>query len=82
MLPDDTMGHEDNIVEQHFEQLAKKKGKSTEEIKHWVLEMLEKSAVTDPDVQEMFLKASHAWGQPVKEAEYHTKELLKETLRH
>lgn len=80
MLPDDPMGHEDNIVEEHFVSLAEKKGKSKKEIKAWVLDMLEAGKVTDADVQEMFDKASKAWGQSGKEAEYHTKELLKDTL--
>jgi hypothetical protein len=81
MLPDDSMGHDDNIVNQTFERLAEEKGKSADEIKRWVLEMLEKGEITDPDIIAMFDKASKAWGQPVQEAERYTKELLKDTLK-
>ncbi len=81
MLPEDPMGHEDNIVDHTFEVMAKEKNKPVAEIKQWVLEMLEKGDITDPAVVAMFEKASKAWGQPVKEAEQNTKILLIETLK-
>lgn len=80
MIPDDTMGHDDNITDHSFEELAKKLGKSTDETKQMVFEMLEKNEVTHPEVQSMFMRASQAWGQSVDEAKKNTHDLLKDTL--
>ena len=81
MLPDDPMGDDRNIINKTFDELAKKKGKTTDEVKRWALDMLEKDEEFDADLEEMFVQASKAWGQPVSEAKNNTKELLKETLR-
>lgn len=79
--PQDKMGHEDNITDSTFQKLSEKWGKTLEEIKQIVLEAIEKNkAIDNPDLVEMFEKASKAWGQSKQEAEENTKELLKQEL--
>lgn len=82
MLPDDNMGSDDNITNTTFAELSKKKKKPADELKHDVLHMLESGKITDPDVEDAFVKASHVWGQSVEEAKKNTKELLQQVLKH
>ena len=81
MMPEDPMGHEDNIVNNTFDHLAKEKGKTRQEVQMEVYHMLVDGKITDPHVDEMFEKASHAWGQSRKEAEKNTRDLLKDVLK-
>lgn len=82
MLPDDSMGSEENITNKKFEDLAAKKGKSVDDVKHDVFHMVESGKITDPDVKTMFSKASEVWGQSEQEAEKNTRELLQQVLKH
>ena len=75
--PQDKMGHDDNITDDTFGKLAKKWGKSVEDTKSEVLKSINDGKVSNnPDMKEMFEKASKAWGQTVGEAQQNTKDLL------
>lgn len=80
-IPQDDMGSEDNITDSTFEALAKKIKKTPEETKHYVLRLLESGETTDPHVEEIFVRASKAWGQAIPDAKKYTLELLKETRK-
>lgn len=82
LLPDDNMGSDQNITDATFEELAKKKDKSVDEVKHDVLHMLEEDTISDTAVEEVFVAASKVWGQSVAEAKKNTKELLRQVLKH
>lgn len=69
------MGSSDNITNTTFDELAKKKGKSTEELKHSVQKSLEESGQTE--IEDSFQKAAGSWGQSVEEAKKNTLKLLK-----
>lgn len=80
-IPDDDMGHPDNITNHTFHHLAEKLGKTEEETKHMVLASLVANSVDqNPDLVEMFEKAAAAEGQTVDEAKKNTIALLKKTL--
>lgn len=79
--PEDDMGHEDNIVNNTFKHLAEHWGKSPEDTKKEVFQMLEDNKVEDPHLAEMFEKASKAWGQSVEQAKKNTYSLLKSQMR-
>lgn len=80
-MSDDPMGHPENITNSVLENLAKKWVKSFDETRRIVLESLENDkADENPDIKDMFLKASKAWGQSIEEAKANTKDLLKQEL--
>lgn len=84
-IPDDDMGHPDNITISTFKSLGKKVGKKEPETRQWVFEYLE-DQIKNPDVsengdiEEMFVKASKAWGQTVKDAKKQTYNILKSEI--
>ncbi|MBI2049427.1 hypothetical protein HYT32_00725 [Candidatus Roizmanbacteria bacterium] len=72
----DDMGSANNITEQTLESLSKKWNKSLSETKKTIFEFLDKNT-KDPQLEDLFGKASGAWGQSVDEAKKNTLELLK-----
>jgi hypothetical protein len=82
MIADDNMGSDDNITNKTFSEIAKKKNKSVDEVKHDVLHMLDEGKITDSDVEQMFVVASKVWGQSIEEAKKNTKDLLQDVLKH
>ncbi len=75
------MGHPENITNSVLETLAKKWGKSLDETRQMILKSIEDNKVDEnPDIKEMFIKASKAWGQSIDEAKENTKDLLKQEL--
>lgn len=74
-IPDDDMGHQDNITNKTLDEMAKKMGKSMHDIQHELHDYLEKKG-DNKEFEEMFEKAASAWGQSVDEAKKNTKELL------
>ena len=84
-IPDDDMGHPDNITTLTFKDLGKKVGKKEPETRQWVFDYLE-TQINDPeapknaDIEEMFDKASKAWGQSVGEAKKQTFSMLKSEM--
>lgn len=76
-IPDDDMGHPENITEKTLERIALKKNETKETVKKRLAEELRAGSVGgDSDIKEMFNKASQAWGQPVEEAKKNTLNLL------
>ena len=85
-IPDDDMGHPDNITNATLAHLGEHWGKSLADVQKIVLEQLQKEAKGekvewDPHIIDMFDKASKAWGQSVKDAKRNTLELLKDQVK-
>lgn len=84
-IPDDDMGHPDNITTDTFKALGKKLGKKEPEVRQWVFDYLEEQ-MKNPDthkhvdLEEMFKKASKAWGQSIPDAKKQTYKLIKNEL--
>lgn len=81
-IPDDDMGHPDNITTDTFKKLGKKTGKKEPETRQWVFDYLENQyndpeASRNADIEEIFFNASKAWGQSIKEAKKQTFNMLK-----
>lgn len=78
----DDMGDQNNITEETFAHIAKHDGKSLEEVKRDVYELLGKKGLKkeDPHLTEMFEKAARAWDQSVEEARKNTYKLLEDEL--
>lgn len=79
------MGHPDNITTDTFRSLGKKIGKKEPEVRQYVFDYLEAQyndpeAPKDSQIEEMFTKASKAWGQNLKEAKKQTFNMLKMEL--
>jgi hypothetical protein len=76
------MGHPDNITTDTFKSLGKKVGKKEPETRQWVFDYLE-SQMNDPEspkdslIEEMFTKASKAWGQSIEQSKKQTFSMLK-----
>jgi len=75
-IPDDDMGHPNNITNQTFQSLAEKMGISTEEVKKNMKEYLDTQKSDNADFEEVFTKASQAWGQSVDLAKQETAKML------
>lgn len=81
--PQDDMGDPNNITESTLQHLAEHQGKSVQEIKSWLLGLLERNDPAlnqDEHLREMFEHAGKAWGQSADEAKKNTKDLLKKEL--
>ncbi len=86
-IPDDDMGHPDNIINQTLDKIAGEMGlepgsfrtKLTHELE---AQIEDASMELDPAVDEMFLRSSNAWGQTVEEAKKNTLILLKKLHKH
>lgn len=84
-ISDDDMGHPDNITTFTFKELGKKLGKKEPEARQWVYDYLE-AQFNDPDfpknddIEKMFVSASKAWGQSIKDAKKQTFNMLKVEL--
>lgn len=84
-IPDDDMGHPDNITISTFQALGKKVGKNLHDTQHLVHDYLEAQtndpeAAKNADIEEMFFKASKAWGQSLAEAKKQTFSMLKSQM--
>ncbi|MBI3290600.1 hypothetical protein HYZ78_04350 [Candidatus Microgenomates bacterium] len=84
-LPEDDMGHSDNITNETFRHVAEHEGVTFEEIQHMVLDNLKKELAGeevkwDSHLTEMFEKAAQASQQNVSDAKKFTYELLKKEL--
>ena len=84
-IPDDDMGHPDNITNSTFESLGKKVGKNFHDTQHFVYDYLEAQnndpeAAKNAEIEEMFLKASKAWGQSMGEAKKQVFNMLKSEM--
>lgn len=77
-MPEDDMGHPDNITTDTLKALAKKRKIKLHELQHDLSHYLEKPPlILDSEYEDMFKKASRAWGQTVKDAKRQTFTLLK-----
>lgn len=82
-IPEDDMGHPDNITDTTFKHLGDHIGKSEKEAKELVYSYLLGNKVTDQEEKEIistFEKAMQAWGQSMDEAKKNTLDLLKDQL--
>lgn len=80
-LPDDDMGHHDNITNHTFHHLAEKIDKSEDETKKMVMEAIINNQIEqNPNILEMFEKAAAAEGQTIEVAKKNTLILLKKEL--
>lgn len=75
------MGHPHNITTDTLKTLGKKFGKKEPEVRQWVFDYLEQQlknpkAEKNSEIEEMFVKASKAWGQSVKDAKKQTYKLI------
>ncbi len=75
-MPNDDMGHPDNITNETFDKLAQKLGISTDEVKKQMDEYIKSNATDNAAFEEVFAKASQAWGQSVDNAKAETLKLL------
>jgi hypothetical protein len=82
-IPDDDMGHPDNITSDMMKKIAKKLGQKGDG-RQLIYDYLEKQnsdpTSKNPILEEMFLKASRAWGQPLKDAKKQTYNMLKSEM--
>lgn len=82
-MPQDDMGHPDNITDHTFATLGEALNKSEGEVKELVYSYLIGQKVTADEEKEiniMFDKSSKAWGQSIDEAKKNTLDLLKDQL--
>ena len=80
-MPDDDMGHHDNITNHTFHHKGERLGKNEKEAKEIVLAALESDTVEqNPELVEMFNKAAVAEGQTVDESKRNALFLLKKVL--
>jgi len=79
-IPDDDMGHKDNITNKTLEDTAQQLGKSLHDLQHEVFDYIEKKESNNKEFEDMFEKAAAAWGQSVDEAKKNTRELLKSDM--
>lgn len=75
-MPNDDMGHPDNITNETIDKLAQKLGVSTDEVKKQMDEYIKSNAIDNATFEEVFAKASQAWGQSVDNAKAETLKLL------
>jgi hypothetical protein len=85
-IPDDNMGNPSNITTTTFKHLGEHWGKPLEEVKLVVYKYLtgDVAGLNDHDkehIEEMFVNASTAWGQPLDEAKNNAKSMLKGELK-
>lgn len=85
-LPDDDMGHADNITNETFRHVAEHEGVTFEEVRHMVYDNLKKEIGKGEEVKwdlhlvEMFKKAAKASQQDIVDAKKNALELLKKEL--
>lgn len=85
-VPDDDMGHPDNITNNTLFHLGEHWGKNLQEVQKIVYAQLQQelsgeSVEWDSHIVEMFKKASKAWGQSIDEAKSNTLALLKDQIK-
>lgn len=88
-MAEDDMGHRDNITEKTLINLSHKIKKDLHETKHFLLFVLEqyfekkKDLIKgDKNLEEIFEKASNAWGQNIEDSKKETYKLLKRSHNH
>lgn len=82
-IPDDDMGHPDNITISTFQTLSKSLGvKDARENVYDYLDAQTKdpNSPKNPEIEEMFEKASRAWGQSLAEAKKQVFSMLKSEM--
>lgn len=84
-IPDDDMGHPDNITTLTFKQLGKKHKKTEPQTRQWVYDYLhdqfhDPKMPANSDIEEMFKKAAKAWGQSVANAKKQTFNMLQSEM--
>lgn len=83
-IPDDDMGNPDNITAQMMQNLAKTlklQGDGRKAVYDYLeVQQTNPQTPTNPQMEEMFLKASKAWGQSVADAKKQTYNMLKSEL--
>lgn len=82
--PEDNMGDANNITEDTLKHLSEHWGKSLQDSKLILLQMLEtqdKALDEDEHLKEIFGKAAKAWGQGLDQAKKNTLELLKKEIK-
>ncbi len=75
-IPQDDMGHPDNITDQTLEELAKKLKMTVPQTKSLLKEYLQATKTDNAEFETMFDKASKAWGQSVEDAKKQTLKML------
>lgn len=85
-IPDDDMGHPDNITTKTFESLSRAIAKDVANTKKLVFEYSTGNESLSENekqaVDEMFEKASNAWGQSIDDAKKETGYMLKREVSH
>lgn len=83
-IPEDDMGHPDNITGQTMQTLAKTlklQGDGRKAVYDYLeAQNTNPNTPANPTMEEMFLKASKAWGQSVQDAKKQTYNMLKSEL--
>ena len=84
-LPDDDMGHPDNITSETIRHVAEHNGITFDKAKHEIFDSLKKElsgeeVKWDQHLSEMFEKAAEASQQEVKDAKKNTLDLLKKEM--
>ncbi len=82
-IPDDDMGHPDNITSDMMKKLSRKmgvKGDGRKLIYDYLEAQLENPEAKNPILEEMFTKASKAWGQSLADAKKQAYYMLKSEL--
>lgn len=75
-IPQDDMGHPDNITDQTLEELAKARKVTVAQLKTTLKEYLTGGQSGQADFEAMFDKASKAWGQSIEDAKKQTLKML------
>lgn len=82
-LPEDDMGHSDNITNTTFSAVGTSLGKSQKEIQEDILSWLSGGDIAENEKETfhaIFEKSAKAWGQSIDEAKKNTLLLLKDQL--
>lgn len=82
-IPEDDMGHPDNINTDKLKEIAQKmgdKGDGRQLIYNYLDKQNANPNESNPVIEEYFLKASKAWGQSLAEAKKQTYSMLKSEL--
>ena len=82
-IPDDDMGHPDNITVSTFQSLSKTlnvKDARKDVFEYLDAQNADPDAAKNPDIEEIFLKASKAWGQSLSEAKKQAYNMLKSEM--
>lgn len=82
-IPDDDMGHPDNITSDLLKKMGKilkEKGDGRQAIYNYLEKQNSSPEFKNEEIEEIFLKASKAWGQSLKDAKKQTFNMLRSEL--